>query len=95
MAEEATLRGVADSKPRRSLARSKRLECADVTKGGSALLNKPVGRESSPAWRGPAVVLGPDEAGVSVEFQGRRRRRVAEACRHGVTVDVVSVGRSK
>ena len=47
--------------------------------GDKALLYKAANRGGTPRWRGPARILGIDEAGATVQFQPRTSK-VARYC---------------
>ena len=86
-AQEATLKGVANSKLRRILAHNQTFNCTEVAVGDMVLFYKTPNRKSSPRRRGPAKVSEIDETGVTVYFQSQTfkvarfcvRRRVKES----------------
>ena len=65
-AQEATMKGIANSNLRRLLAGNKSCNCADIDGGDTAQ-----SRKSSPRYRGPAEILEIDETGVTASFQSQ------------------------
>ena len=70
-AQEATLKEIANSKLRRSLARNKSSSRADTTVGDSALFYKAQSRKGCPRWMGSAKILDLDDARVMVSCQSQ------------------------
>ena len=79
MAQEAALRGVANSKLRRILAFNNSFDSADVRVGNEVLFYKAPPQKSAPRWRGPANVLQLDVCGATLSFQGQAFK-VARHC---------------
>ena len=71
---------VANSKLRRLVSHNQSFNCTDIAIGGSVLLKKAQSRKRSPRWRGPAKILGFDDARATVTLQSQifevARRRV-------------------
>ena len=65
------MKGVANSGLRRLLAYNKSLDCAAVQVGVSFRFYRAASRKSAPRQRGQAKILGIDDAGVTVKFQGQ------------------------
>ena len=63
MAQKAALKGKANSKLRRLLARNRPSDCTGAKAVDSALFYKPVDQKSAPRWRGAAAILEIDETG--------------------------------
>ena len=57
IAQEAALKGVANSKLRRLLARKKSFECTEVRIGHAALFYNAMNREGATRLRDPAKIL--------------------------------------
>ena len=79
MDQEATLKKMANTKPRRILERNQTFSCADSAVGDSAIFYGRISRKSAPKRCGPASFLDLDESGVTVRFRNQTFK-IARCC---------------
>ena len=66
-AQEAALKEIANSRPRRLLAYNKTFDCVGIKVGDSALCYKAPHKKSNARWTGSATILDIDESGVALK----------------------------
>ena len=71
IAQEAALKEIATSIPRRLLAYNTSFNCTDVKIGDTGLFYKATNKKSAPCRRGPAKILDIDKRGVTAKFQSQ------------------------
>ena len=71
MGQEAALTDVACSSLRRLLAFNMSFNCTEAKIGDPVLFYEAQSKQSTPRWRGPALILEIGETGVTAKFQSQ------------------------